>query len=143
MSLIKNLKVEEKTISVEYPDIDGFYIDIAYVSREKLVKLRNRCISYKFNKNTRQREETLDQDKFLKEYTKEAIKGWSGLKIKHLPELLAVNISGQNPEKLVTYSEEEAYALVSSSNLFDQFITDSMNDISIFSDAEKEEEEKN
>ena len=35
----------------------------------------------KFDKKTRQPEEKLDEDKFLVEYCKAVIKGWSGLKI--------------------------------------------------------------
>lgn len=142
-SLINKLQIKEKTVHVDFPDIDGFTVELAFASREALQKIRNKSLVYKFNKTTRQREETVDQDKFLDLYCEHVIKGWNGLKIKHLPELLPVDISGQNKEKEVPYSHEEALALLQNSTLFDQFVTDTMNDLTLFSEEAREAEEKN
>lgn len=143
MSLISKLQVKEKTVKVDFPDLDGFVVELAYVSRENLQKIRNRSLVHKFNKTTRQREETVDQEKFLELYCEAAIKGWSGFKVKYLPELLPADISGEDKEKEIPYSHEEAMTLLENSNIFDQFVTDTMNDLSIFSEASKAEEEKN
>ncbi len=143
MSKIKNKIVKESSTWVEFPDIDGFEISLQYLTREDLLKIRNASLSYKFNKRTRQREEEIDNDKFLEHYAEKAIKDWKGLKMKHLPILLPVDISGDDPEESVDYSEEDAIELLKNSTIFDQFVTDTMNDFEQFSKKKKDTDEKN
>ena len=144
MSKIDNFRTTiENEIEVEFPDIDGFKLKLVYLDRDELIKLRKHCVVFKFNKGTRQREEEINDDKFLELYSEKVIKGWSGLKTKHLPTLLPVDISGANPEELVTYNPEEALSLLKHSNVIDQFITDCMNDFELFSIQKKEQDVKN
>ena len=144
MSKIKSLLVSgDKTIDVDFPDVDGFVVTISYVPREDLVKIRNQALVYKFNKRTRQREEEVDNDKFVEAYAERVIKGWKGLKIKHLPKLLPADISSLNPEDEIVYSQEEALELLRNSSIFDQFITDTVNDLEAFSVKKRETTVKN
>jgi len=143
MSKIASLHAQETTIEVEYPDIDGFIISLAYLNRDDLMKIRNRSLSYKFNKRTRQREEEVDNDKFLEEYTKKAIKGWKGLYVKDLPQLLPIDMENADPNEAIEYNETEALELIKNSTVFDQFITDSMQDYEQFTIEKKEQEIKN
>jgi hypothetical protein len=143
MSKIKNLVAKETTTWVEFPDIDGFEVNLRYLTREDLMKIRNASLSYKFNKRTRQREEEVDNDKFLEHYAEKAIVGWKGLKAKHLPVLLPVDISSMDANENIDYSEEEAVELLKSSTVFDQFITDAMNDFEQFSKQKAETDAKN
>jgi len=143
MSKIGNLIAKETTTWVEFPDIDGFVVNLRYLTREDLMKIRNQSLAYKFNKRTRQREEEIDNDKFLDHYAEKAIIGWKGLKVKHLPVLLPVDISGMDANENIDYSEEEAVELLKSSTVFDQFVTDAMNDFEQFSKQKAEEDAKN
>lgn len=144
MSKIKSLLVSgDKTIEVDFPEIDGFTVTVSYIPREDLVKIRNQALVYKFNKRTRQREEEVDNDKFVEAYAARVIKGWKGLKVKHLPKLLPVDISSLNPEDDISYSEEEALELLKNSSIFDQFITDTVNDLEAFSVQKKDQNVKN
>ena len=143
MSKIASLHAQETTVDVEFPDIEGFVISLAYLNRDDLMKIRNRSLSYKFNKRTRQREEEIDNDKFLEEYTKRAIKGWKGLYVKNLPQLLPIDMAGANPDESIEYNETEALELIKNSTVFDQFITDAMQDYEQFTIEKKEQEIKN
>ena len=143
MSKIKNLVAKETTSTVEFPDIDGFEIELVYLNRDDLMKIRNRSLTYKFNKRTRQREEEVDNDRFLEHYSQKAIKGWSGLKAKHLPVLFPADISSMDPEEDIEYTEEDALELLLNSPIFDQYITDCMNDFEQFSVKKAKENEKN
>ena len=143
MSKIASLMATETVVDVEFPDIEGFIISLVYLNREDLVKIRNQSITFKFNKRTRQREEEIDNDKFLAAYTEKAIKDWKGLKVKHLPMLLPVDISSMDSEEDIEYSVEEARDLVTNSTIFDQFITDTMNEFEQFSITKRETDEKN
>ena len=143
MSKLKNLIAKETTSWVEFPDIEGFKIELVYLNREDLQKIRNRSLTFKFNKRTRQREEEIDNDKFLEAYSEKAIKGWKGLKAKHLPVLFPADISSMDPEENIEYDEEDALELLKNSTIFDQFITDCMNDFEQFSVKKAEEDAKN
>lgn len=144
MSRIKSLLVTgDKTIDVEFPEVDGFVVTVSYIPREDLVKIRNQSLVYKFNKRTRQREEEVDNEKFIEAYCDRVIKNWKGLKVKDLPKILPVDISNMNSEELVPYSQEEAVALLKNSSIFDQFITDTVNDLEQFSIKKKEDNLKN
>jgi len=144
MSKIKSLLVTgDKTIDVEFPEIDGFVVTISYVPREDLMKIRNQALVYKFNKRTRQREEEVDNDKFVEAYCERVIKGWKGLKVKHLPKMLSVDISSMKADDDIPYSGEEALELLKNSSIFDQFITDTVNDLEAFSVKKRETDLKN
>lgn len=143
MSKISNLIAKETVIDVEFPDIDGFIVKLVYLGRDDLLKIRNSSLSYKFNKRTRQREEEVDNEKFIEEYSRRAIKGWSGLKVKDLPKLLPVDISQMSPQDEINYTEEDALDLLRSSTIFDQFVTDALNDYEKFSINKREADSKN
>jgi hypothetical protein len=143
MSKISNLIAKETVIDVEFPDIDGFLVKLVYLGRDDLLKIRNSSLGYKFNKRTRQREEEVDNEKFIEEYARKAIKGWSGLKVKDLPKLLPVDISQMKPTDDIPYTEEDALDLLRSSTIFDQFVTDALNDYEKFSINKREEDVKN
>ena len=143
MSKIASLHAQETTVDVEFPEIDGFVISLAYLNRDYLMKIRNRSLSYKFNKRTRQREEEIDNDKFLEEYTKRAIKGWKGLYVNNLPQLLPIDMENADPNEVIDYNETEALELIKNSTVFDQFITDAMQDYEQFTIEKKEQEIKN
>lgn len=143
MSKIGSLITKETSTWVEFPDIDGFEVNLRYLNREDLLKIRSASLVYKFNKRTRQKEEEVDNEKFTEKYAEKAILGWRGLKVKHLPSLLPVDISTMNGDEVVDYDPEEALQLLKNSAIFDQFITDAMNDFEQFSVKKAEEAAKN
>src|SRR6056300_183018 len=125
---LKSLLTPSKTVEFDYPGLDGFKVKLCYLSREELVKLRNRCVSQVFNKKTRQFEEKIDDDKFLKEYTSGVIKGWSGLKLKFLKHLLLVN-EVEDEEYELPFNEENVEILMKNSGDFDQWVTEMVGDL--------------
>ena len=132
---LKSLMTSSKTVSIDYPGYEGFVVDLTYLSREELLKLRNRCVKQVLNKKTRAFEEKLDEDLFLQEYVASIIKGWNGLKYKYLDEFLLVDISGQDPEKNLDYSAENAELLMKNSADFDQWVTDTVGDLENFTES--------
>ena len=139
---LKNLLVDSKTTWVEFPGLDEFEVELANLSRKELVNLRKRCVQNKFNRKTRSFEETLDEDKFVAEFSKATIKGWKGLKLGYLEDILLVDISGQDPEMLMDYSEENAKLLVENSQDFDNWLNEVVFDLENFRTQGKEEDKK-
>ena len=134
---LKSLLVDTKTTWVEFPGLDGFEVELANLSRKELIALRKRCTSNKFNRKTRAFEEVMDDDKFLKEFTNSTVKNWRGLKLKFLEDLLLVDISKQNPNNEMDYSEENAIILVENSNEFDNWLNEVVFDLEHFRSAEQ------
>ena len=105
---LASLMTPSKTVTIDFPGHKDMTIDLCYLAREELVKLRKRCVTTKFNKKTRQPEEELDEERFLVEYCKAVIKGWSGLKYKYLEELLLVDVSALDPEDTLPFTQDNA-----------------------------------
>ena len=129
---LASLMTPSKTVSIDFPGFSGLKIDLCYLAREELIKLRKRCLITKFNRKSRQPEEELDEEKFLTEYCKAVIKGWKGLKFRYLEELLLVDISEQDPEDELSYTQENAELLMKNANDFDTWVTESVGDLENF-----------
>ena len=132
---LASLMTPSKTVEIDFPGYTGFSVDLCYLAREELLKLRKRCISTKWNKKTHQPEEDLDEDKFLAEYSKAIIKGWKGLKYRYLEELLLVDISSLDPEDELAYTLENAELLLKNEYNFDSWVSETLGDLDIFTQA--------
>ena len=139
---LKSLLVDSKTTWVEFPGLDGFEVELANLSRKELVNLRKRCTQNKFNRKTRQFEETLDDEKFITEFTEATVKGWKGLKLKFLEDLVLVDLKGQELEEELPFDLENAKQLVENSNEFDNWLNEVVFDLDHFRTAEQEEDKK-
>ena len=129
---LASLMTPHKTVSIEFPGFEGMEVSLCYLAREELVKLRKKCLSTKFNKRTRQPEESLDEDKFLVNYCKEVVKGWSGLKYQYLEELLLVDIGELDPQDELVYTCDNAEMLMKNSTLFDTWVTETVGELENF-----------
>jgi hypothetical protein len=129
---LASLMTPSKTVNIDFPGYTGMSVLLCYLAREELVKLRKKCLSTKFNRKTHQPEEDLDEDKFLTEYCKAVIKGWSGLKYRYLEELLLVDISSLDPEDTLIYNTENAELLMKNSTAMDTWVTETVGDLENF-----------
>ena len=134
---LKNLLVATKTTWVEFPGLDGFEVELANLSRKELLALRKRCTHNKFNRKTRAFEETLDDEKFVKEFTEATVKGWKGLKLKYLEDLVLVDLKGQDQETELDYTEDNAKQLVDNSSEFDNWLNEVVFDLDNFRTIEQ------
>ena len=129
---LASLMTPMKTVSIDFPDMDGFTVDLCYLAREELLKLRGKCLKQKFNKNTRAFEETRDEDTFLIEYVSAVIKGWTGLKYDYLRQLILIDTNGLDLEAELPFTQENAELLMKNSSDFDTWVTESVGDLENF-----------
>ena len=129
---LASLMTPSKTVTIDYPDMEGFSVQLTYLAREELLKVRSKCIKQKFNKKTRAFEEALDEDKFLEVYVEAVIKGWKGLKYKYLEQLLLIDTSNVDLEDELRFNHENAELLMKNSNDFDTWVTESVGDLENF-----------
>ena len=135
---LKNLLVDSKTTWVEFPGLENFEVELANLSRKELVALRKRCTQNKFNRKTRAFEESLDDDKFIKEFTSSTVKGWKGLKLSYLEDLLLVDISKENENDQLPYNSDNAEQLVENSSEFDNWLNEVVFDLENFRSRDKD-----
>jgi len=131
MSLsLKTLLVPSKALEVEYPGMPDFKINLAFLSRETLQTIRKKATKTTFK--NRQPVEELNDDLFLELYVKSSIKGWSGLKLKYLEQLVPVDLTGQDLQAQLEYNEENALYLMKNSTNFDSFVSEQVTDLGNF-----------
>ena len=129
---LKTLLVDSKTTWVEFPGLDGFDVELANLSRKELVALRKRCTTNKFNRKTRAFEESLEDEKFVKEFTLATVKGWKGLQLNYLEDLVLVNLQGQDGTKELPFTIDNALQLVENSSEFDNWLNEVVFDLENF-----------
>jgi hypothetical protein len=127
---LKTLLVPSKTIEVEYPGFPGFKVKVSFLSRETLVSIRKKSTKTAFK--NRQPVEELNDELFLQLYVKESVKGWEGLKLSILEQLAPVDLTGQDAETELEFSEENALFLMKNSSNFDAFISEMVTDLGNF-----------
>lgn len=128
---LKTLLVPSKALEVEYPGMPDFKLQVAFLSRETLQTIRKKATKTTFK--NRQPVEELNDDLFLELYVKASLKGWSGLKLSYLEQLAPVDLTGQDPDTELEYSEENALYLMKNSANFDSFISEQVTDLGNFS----------
>ena len=47
---LASLMTPSKTVAIDFPGFKGMSVELCYLAREELVKLRKKCITNKFNK---------------------------------------------------------------------------------------------
>lgn len=129
---LTDLMVDTKSAWVEFPGCDGFEVEIVNLSRKELISLRKRCVHTKFDRKTRQPEEVLDEDKFVREFTQATIKDWKGFKLKYLEDLLLVDLKNNDPETELPYDLEQAQVLIQNSTEFDTWVNEVVFDLDNF-----------
>ena len=135
---LKSLLVDVKTAWVDFPGIEGFEVELANLSRKELVALRKRCTTNKFDRKLRIFNEELDENKFLVEFSEAVVKNWKGLKLKYLEEMILVDISQQDPEVEMPFSQDNARLLVENSQEFDNWLNEVVFDLENFRSREQE-----
>lgn len=129
---LSDLMVDTKSAWVEYPAYEGFEIELVNLARPELTALRKRCVTTKFDKNTRKAVEELNEEKFISEFTKSTIKNWKGFKLKYLEDFMLVDLSNVDPEAELPYSQENAKLLITNSSEFDTWVNEMVFDLENF-----------
>ena len=82
--------------------------------------------------------EDVDEDKFIKEFTKSSVKNWKGLTVEHLSTLMLIDTNKASGEE-IPYSVDNAEILVANSAEFDTWLNEVVFDLENFRTAEQRE----
>lgn len=132
MDLAK-LIVPSKAIWAQYPGMPDFEVQLAYLTRDELMKLREKAVTKKINRKTRTPEEEVDNDLFQDLYIKSVILDWRGLKYKYLGKLVPVDLSAvEDLDGELGYTEDNAKLLMKNGVDFDAWVTEMLDDVANF-----------
>jgi hypothetical protein len=132
MDLAKLIVPISKT-TIEYPGCPGFEVELAYLTKDELMKLRDKCTTQKLDKKTRQMKEEIDSELFQEVYIGAILKGWKGLKYKYLKSMLPVDLSSvESLEDELEFSESNAQLLMKNGVDFDNWVTSVLDDVENF-----------
>jgi hypothetical protein len=127
---LKTLLVPSKEVEVDYPGLPGFKVKLSFLSRETLLNIRKKATKTTFK--NRQTSEELNDELFLQLYAQASIKGWKGLKLRDLEQLVPVDLTGEDPDSELEYTEENALFLMKNSSNFDAFVSETVTDLGNF-----------
>lgn len=108
---------------------------LAFLSREILQSIRKKSTKTTFK--NRQPIEELNDELFLELYVQNAIKGWKGLKMSYLEQLAPVEVSADQADSELEYTQDNALALMKASTSFDSFISEQVTDLGNFSTSKQ------
>jgi hypothetical protein len=131
MSLAKLVRPTIKHI-FEYPGLPDFEVELTYLSREELVKIRSKCTTQRKNKRTGQVEEDVDNELFEDIYYKAVVTGWKGLKVSYLPKLGPFDVSALPEGSEELYDPEGAVVLMQNSPDFNNWVSEKLEDVGNF-----------
>ena len=129
---LKSMLLPEKTVTFDFPGCEDFKVDLAFLSKESNQALFKKCQRTHIDPKTRQPVEKFDEDLFLDIYVKSIIKGWEGLKLKYLKELLLIQIPHDQEETDLEYTEQNALDLMKNSVIFDNWVSEVISDLGNF-----------
>ena len=127
---LKSLLVPSKAVEADFPGFPGFKVDLAFLTRDALLNIRKKATKTTYK--NRQPVDELDDKLFLQLYTSGCVKGWKGLKFSYLEQLAPVDVSGQDPEAELAFSDENALFLMQSSSNFDAFVSETVSELTNF-----------
>lgn len=128
---LKTLILPSKEVDFEYEGVEGLVFTLAYMSKSTLEDMRKTNTKMSKNKYTKQYEENLDQESFLKEYVPAVLTGWKGLNTDNLQTFVATGGVEGDPTD-VEYSEENAYTLLTNASDLDNWVSDKIGEVENF-----------
>jgi hypothetical protein len=133
MKGLKNVLLPQKTVTIEYPGLEGLEFDLTFLSKEEISKIMKKCTKRKVDPKTRQVVEEVDDDMFLATYIKAIVKGWRGFKFKYLSEFTIWDANEvEDEEEEIEFDIEDAIALTKASPMFDNWVSAQIEDLGNF-----------
>ena len=133
---LKSILIPERIVQFDFPGCSGLKFELAFLSRETNQQILKRCEETKFDSKSRKPYTELNQDKFLDEYVRATVKGWSGFKFKYIPKFLLIDLSSFNEEDEMEYSHENALTLMKNSTVFDTWVSEVLSDLENFTGSQ-------
>jgi len=123
-TMVETTLQKGRTVWAEFDAVEGFEVEIAFVGREEMTKMFDKCTRLEWNHKTHQREPETDRPKLMKLWSERVLKNWRGLKLKDLVKVVPIEgpKKDDNPEAVVEATPENKAALLTHNAEFDNFV---------------------
>lgn len=112
----------------------GIRVKLRYMSKQSVSKLLTSCMAWEWNKNTKQREQKLNMERFISEFSERTVLGWE-MTLRQLNEVVLLDpalLVGKNMEEAVEFTKDNLEFMLKNAHGFDGFVQDQSVDISNF-----------
>lgn len=129
---IASLIVDSKTMTFDHPDHKGFAVTLNYTSKTRMAEIRKECVETRYDAKLGYPVQELDQEKWISAFSKEVIRGWEGLTMDILAQLMLIDETGSKGDDLIGYTEDNALLLITRSTSFDNWVNSCLSDLNNF-----------
>lgn len=128
---LNKLIVPRKEQVVEYPGMPGLKVSLVYLSKQEMIKLRNKATDSRFYKG--QQKEEVNNELLNDLYIDAVIRNWEGFKYKYLQHFIPIDSSQiDDMDSELPYTFENARVLMKNSVDFDNWVATQLDDIENF-----------
>ncbi len=130
---LSDIVVDTKKVWIPFDGVPGFEVEINYIPRTQMTTLIRDCQKSEFSRKSKQIENKLDEDKFIKKLVTKAINDWKGLTPKKLDEyFLPVDYTDETADTEIQFDPDSTATLIKESSLFDDWLNEKISDLDSF-----------
>lgn len=130
---IANLVLDIKTVEFEFPRYPEFKITLAHLSKAEEIKLREKSLVTKHDKESGFPYTEVDSELFLRNFAEKTVVGWKGLTYAVLAQMVLIDESKiEDLSEEVEFNLDNAIALLTNSKVFDNWVTQTLGKIDNF-----------
>lgn len=114
----------EKGVStwIEYPQIEGFEVHVAFVGKEEMFRMSDASKRTVWKKHVKAEE--VDRKVLARKWSKKAILDWKGLTLGGLREIIPIKVEKSELGTEVPCDEDNKFTLLFNSTTFDIWLTE-------------------
>ena len=128
----------------EVPELGGFFMKIAYLSKVAIDRMTARHTRYVYSKAQKARVPKLNTDGLYREFASHIILDWKGLTAGMLKQVIVLKDAHKVPDDApVPYNEDNVVILLENARAIDNWVVEIAADASPFNTATEEEEARN
>jgi|GEM_PF-5383185 len=91
--LIDSTMMKGVSVWVEYDAIPGFMVEIAYVSKQHMIKIVESCTKHIYDKEERKFKDDLDRGKVAHHWAEKVLLSWKGLTLEGFQKLFPIEVT--------------------------------------------------
>lgn len=130
---IANLVLDIKTMEFDFPGYDGFKVTLAHLSKAEEIKIREKSLVTKHDKESGFPYTEVDTALFLRNFAEKTVVGWKGLTYGILAELVLIDESKiEDLAEEVDFNLDNTVSLLTNSKVFDNWVNQTISKIDNF-----------
>lgn len=140
--LIDSTQIKGITVEIEYPEIPGFEVEIAFVGKQHMIKIVESCTKRTWNREERRIEEELDRKKVAEHWANNVVLSWKGLTCTGFKKLYPIDVPEDKKNALVESTVENRIAVLWNCADFENWVLAIATSPEYFKDVRKRTEKE-